>query len=101
MLASVGTGRSRKASFYRSPYALDFRAHVKALAEMADMSGLRRARPKKAEPNPLDFDLDKRRKWMDEHGVRMHVLTLDGGMPWQWVPPLVGVRLAKSSTTLP
>jgi hypothetical protein len=27
------------------------------------------------EPNPLNFDLDKRRKWMDEHGVQTHVLT--------------------------
>jgi aminocarboxymuconate-semialdehyde decarboxylase len=45
--------------------------------------------------NPLNFDLDKRRKWMDEHGVQMHVLTLSGGMPWQWVPPDVGATLAQ------
>jgi aminocarboxymuconate-semialdehyde decarboxylase len=46
-------------------------------------------------PNPLSFDLDKRRKWMDEHGVQMHTLTLNGGMPWQWVPPDVGAHLAQ------
>jgi aminocarboxymuconate-semialdehyde decarboxylase len=32
---------------------------------------------------------------MDEHGVQMHVLTLDGGMPWQWVSPADGARLAQ------
>src|SRR5437868_15491563 len=39
-------------------------AYVKAQVEMG--------RPAPANPNPLDFDLDKRRKWMDEHGVQMH-----------------------------
>ncbi len=46
-------------------------------------------------PNPMDSDLDKRRKWMDEHGVEVHMLTLSGGMPWQWVPPDVGAHLAQ------
>src|SRR5690242_9462358 len=36
-----------------------------------------------ANPYPLDYDLDKRRKWMDDHGDLMHCLTLSGGMPWQ------------------
>jgi aminocarboxymuconate-semialdehyde decarboxylase len=62
-------------------------AYDKALAELK--------RPTPASTNPLDFDLDKRRKWMDEHGVQMHVLTLSGGMPWQWVPPDVGAHLAQ------
>src|SRR6266567_4536278 len=36
-----------------------------------------------ANPYPLDYDLDKRRQWMDEHGDLMHCLTLSGAMPWQ------------------
>jgi len=62
-------------------------AYDKALAELK--------RPTPSSTNPLDFDLDKRRKWMDEHGVQIHVLTLSGGMPWQWVPPDVGAHLAQ------
>ncbi|PYR98159.1 MAG: hypothetical protein DMG16_21870, partial [Acidobacteria bacterium] len=62
-------------------------AYVKAQVDMG--------RPAPANRNPLDFDLDKRRKWMDEHGVQMHVLTLSGGMPWQWATAEQGVRLAQ------
>src|SRR5437588_10109022 len=36
-----------------------------------------------ANPYPLDYDLDKRRHWMDEHGDLMHCLTLSVAMPWQ------------------
>jgi aminocarboxymuconate-semialdehyde decarboxylase len=32
---------------------------------------------------------------MDEHGVQMHVLTLSGRMPWQWVAPATGAALAR------
>ena len=42
----------------------------------------------------LRADLDKRFQWMDQHGVQMLVLTLSGGMPWQWVSPQEGARLA-------
>ena len=59
-------------------------AYVKAQVDMG--------RPAPANRNPLDFDLDKRRKWMEEHGVQMHVLTLSGGMPWQWATAEQGVR---------
>ena len=45
--------------------------------------------------NPLMFDLEKRVKWMDERGVRTHVLTLSGGMPWQWAPQDAANRLAR------
>jgi len=48
-----------------------------------------------ANPYPLDFDLDKRVTRMNEHGVQMHVLTLSGGMPWQWATPGQGLRLAQ------
>jgi len=43
----------------------------------------------------LGADLDKRIKWMDEHGVQMLALTLSGGMPWQWVSPKEGGHLAQ------
>ncbi len=35
---------------------------------------------------PLMTDLAARVKWMDSRNVKMHVLTLSGGMPWQWCP---------------
>jgi len=46
-------------------------------------------------PMELDANLDQRLKWMDEHGIRMHVLTLDGGMPWQWASQADAARLAQ------
>jgi len=36
--------------------------------------------------SPLMSDLAARMQWMDARGVGMHVLTLSGGMPWQWAP---------------
>jgi predicted TIM-barrel fold metal-dependent hydrolase len=45
--------------------------------------------------NPLEHDLEKRRQWMDQHGVQMVVLTLSGGMPWQWASPADGAHLAQ------
>jgi aminocarboxymuconate-semialdehyde decarboxylase len=74
------------------PVAIDVHAHwapeayTKVLAELG--------RPI-ANPYPLDFDLNKRRKWMDEHGVQMHALTLSGAMPWQWASAEAGARLAQ------
>jgi aminocarboxymuconate-semialdehyde decarboxylase len=75
------------------PVAIDVHTHwfpqafTKAQTEMG--------RPANANPNPLDFDLAQRVKWMDEHGVQMHVLTLSGGAPWQWATPEQGARLAQ------
>jgi aminocarboxymuconate-semialdehyde decarboxylase len=45
--------------------------------------------------NPLMFDLETRLKWMDERDVQMHVLTLSGGMPWQWASQDAANRLAR------
>jgi aminocarboxymuconate-semialdehyde decarboxylase len=45
--------------------------------------------------DPRESDLEKRRQWMDDHGVQMCVLTLNGGMPWQLVSAEEGVRLAQ------
>lgn len=87
---------SRKASAQSAssrPVSIDAHNHwtpepyMKALAEVRPTTG--------GTPNPLDFDLDKRRKWMDEHGVQIHVLTLSGGMPWWYVTPEKGAQLAQ------
>lgn len=43
----------------------------------------------------LSYDLDKRRRWMDEHGDLMHCLTLSGQMPWQRVTAQQGAHLAQ------
>src|SRR5580693_3761804 len=75
------------------PVSIDLHTHWVPEAYDKALSQLKRPTP--ASTNPLSFDLDKRRKWMDEHGVKMHVLTLSGGMPWQWVPPDVGAHLAQ------
>ena len=73
------------------PVSIDCHTHwapepyVKALAELGRPQG----------GDPLNFDLDRRRKWMDAHGVQMLVLTLNGGMPYQWVSPEDGARIAQ------
>lgn len=73
------------------PVSIDCHTHwapepyVKALAELGRPQG----------GDPLNFDLDRRRKWMDAHGVQMLVLTLNGGMPWQWVSPEEGAHIAQ------
>ena len=81
-----GNGRER-------PISIDLHTHwepqvyAKALAAETGQSA--------GASNPLSYDLDKRRQWMDEHGVQIHVLTLSGMMPWQRVSPEAGVRLAR------
>src|SRR6202035_5235286 len=75
------------------PVSIDMHTHWAPEAYTKVLAKLRRGRG--GTPNPLNFDLDKRRQWMDDHGVKMHVLTLSGGMPWQWVPPDVGATLAQ------
>jgi aminocarboxymuconate-semialdehyde decarboxylase len=73
------------------PISIDCHSHwapasyTKALADIG--------RPT-ANPFPLDYDLDKRVKWMDDHGVQMNCLTLNGSMPWQSTSPTVGAQLA-------
>jgi aminocarboxymuconate-semialdehyde decarboxylase len=74
------------------PEAIDMHSHWspepydKALAELGQPL---------ANTYPLDYDLDKRRQWMDEHGDLMHCLTLSGQMPWQRVTPQQGAHLAQ------
>src|ERR1700692_853716 len=74
------------------PSAIDMHAHWspepynKVLADLGQPL---------ANPYPLDYDLDKRRQWMDEHGDLMHCLTLSGAMPWQRVSAQQGAHLAQ------
>ena len=69
-------------------------AYVKAIAKLNMPAGAAVGGGTGA-PNPLTSDLEKRIAWMDAHGVQMHVLTLSGGMPWEWVSPGDGARLAQ------
>ncbi len=75
------------------PISIDMHTHW--APERYTRAQVEMGRPAPANPYPLDFDLDQRVKWMNEHGVQMHVLTLSGGMPWQWATPEQGVRLAQ------
>ena len=74
------------------PVAIDCHAHWspepynKALADLGQPL---------ANPYPLNYDLEKRLQWMDEHGVLMHCLTLSGSMPWQWTSAEQGAHLAQ------
>jgi aminocarboxymuconate-semialdehyde decarboxylase len=97
----VGAGAMTVLDLPRGPaqsparQAVSIDLHTHWVPEAYDKALARLKRPAPAGTNPLDFDLDKRRKWMDQHGVQMHVLTLSGGMPWQWVPPDAGAHLAQ------
>ena len=75
--------------------SIDAHAHWVPQAYADALAALGRPTTSIHTPMELDRNLDQRIKWMDEHGVRMHVLTLDGGMPWQWVQPSDAVRLAR------
>ena len=74
------------------PASIDMHSHWspepynKALAELGQPL---------ANPYPLDYDLDKRRQWMDDHGDLMHCLTLSGAMPWQRTSPQQAAHLAQ------
>lgn len=45
--------------------------------------------------DPINHDLDRRRAWMDTHGVKTLVLTLGGFRPWVWVTPVQGANIAR------
>jgi aminocarboxymuconate-semialdehyde decarboxylase len=75
--------------------SIDVHAHWVPDAYSKALTQLGRPTTSIHSPLEMDFNLDKRLQWMDEHGVQMHVLTLDGGMPWQWVSPADGARLAQ------
>ena len=45
--------------------------------------------------DPINADLDRRVKLMGEMGIETNILTLGGFMPWQWVTPEQGERVAR------
>src|SRR2546428_196201 len=62
------------------PEAIDMHSHWSPEPYDKALADLGKPLPN---PYPLDYDLDKRRQWMDDHGDLMHCLTLSGAMPWQ------------------
>jgi aminocarboxymuconate-semialdehyde decarboxylase len=95
MLAELSAPEASAQRPAAKPGSVDVHAHwvpdsyAKALVQLG--------RPTTSIHNPLELDsnLNQRIKWMDERGVKMHLLTLDGGMPWQWVSTEQGVHLAQ------
>ena len=75
--------------------SLDAHAHWVPQAYADVLAQLGRPTTSIHTPLELDSSLEQRIAWMDQHGIRMHVLTLDGGMPWQWVSAADGARLAR------
>jgi aminocarboxymuconate-semialdehyde decarboxylase len=82
---AVIIGQSRRGGPLGS---IDVHAHwqperyVKALADIGT----------RIDAHPLNVDLDRRRAWMDEHGVQMLVLTILAP-PWQTVSAEIAARL--------
>lgn len=72
------------------PISVDVHTHwappefIKAMAEIG-----------KGTVDPAAADLNKRIEWMDGHGVQILVLTLNGGMPWQYMSPPEAARIAR------
>ena len=78
-----------------TPGSVDAHAHWVPQAYADALAELGRPTTSLHTPLELDSNLDQRLAWMDEHGIGMHVLTLDGGMPWQWVSAADAARLAR------
>lgn len=73
------------------PFSIDAHCHW---APQVYMAALAEAGDRRVY-DPLNYDLERRVKWMDQRGMQTLVLTLNGGMPWQWVKPEPGVRIAQ------
>lgn len=77
------------------PISIDVHTHWTPEAYTKRLGQLGRPMAGNASAMPLPADLNRRIKWMDERGVQVMVLSLSGGMPWQWVSPEEGARLAQ------
>jgi aminocarboxymuconate-semialdehyde decarboxylase len=77
---------------YGKPFSIDMHAHWTPTAYLKAQSELGR---KQGNDHFLYYDLEKRKQWMDEREVQIHVLTFDGGAPFQWATPQQGDRLAQ------
>lgn len=76
--------------------SIDAHAHWTPPSYLKILAELGRKGNRSGAPNPLMQDLSARMKWMDERGVQMHVLTLSGGMPWQWASQDQANRMARA-----
>ncbi len=76
--------------------SIDAHAHWTPPSYLKILAELGRKGNRSGAPNPLMHDLPARMKWMDERGVQMHVLTLSGGMPWQWASQDQANRMARA-----
>ena len=97
--AALAAAEARNATAQAAPAragSIDAHAHWVPQAYADALARLGRPTTSIHTPMELDSNLEQRLRWMDEHGVAMHVLTLDGGMPWQWVSPDDAVRLART-----
>ena len=79
-----------------STRSIDAHAHWTPPSYLKILAELGRKGNRSGAPNPLMQDLSARMKWMDERGVQMHVLTLSGGMPWQWASQDQANRMARA-----
>jgi aminocarboxymuconate-semialdehyde decarboxylase len=75
----------------RMPEAIDMHSHWSPQAYDKALAAL--GQPV-TNPYPLNYDLDKRLQWMDEHGDLMHCLTLPS-VPWQKTSAQQGAHLAR------
>src|SRR5262245_27824289 len=76
--------------------SIDAHAHWTPPSYLKILADLGRRGNRSGPPNPLMHDLAARVKWMDERSVQMHVLTLSGGMPWQWASQDQANRMARA-----
>src|SRR5438045_100290 len=96
VLAAVDTGNAAQVRTPAASGSIDAHAHWVPQAYADALSRLGRPTTSLHTPLELDANLDQRIKWMDEHGIAMHVLTLDGGMPSQSASRADAGRLARS-----
>jgi len=94
-LSALDTGSLAAQAPPTAPRSIDAHAHWVPQAYADALARLGRPTTSIHTPMELDSNLEQRLKWMDDHGIAMHVLTLDGGMPWQWVQEADAVRLAR------
>jgi aminocarboxymuconate-semialdehyde decarboxylase len=73
------------------PLSIDVHAHWAPLPYQAAIKEYGHT----IEIHPFYSELEGRVKWMDERGVQMHLLSLDGSAPWQWASKEQGLRLAQ------
>jgi aminocarboxymuconate-semialdehyde decarboxylase len=95
MVTALNSQEASAQSRVSEPVSIDLHTHWSPQAYIEALERLGKNAGSGTDPNSVKSNLDKRRKWMDEHGVQTQVLALGGNMPWQWAPSDVGAELAK------